>query len=264
MKTTYFVTGLAIFLFYGAALSAEVRASTSPSDYLIRNYAIELTVDNVDETLVRLGTLPGINLNSYINVPAGRGNFEQLVSNRDLRTTLDILHGLGQASGTSSQTRNVFAAVSDLRSEFDVRSSEHARLMTLLYEATTFAEFQTLENRLIQVIAGMEDIRSRLNYLEFEIGASRVHVTLVTAEASPPFDPNLEYSQEDDPLLRIRNAFTNSANASLLVIQGVLVAFSYISIPLLFAVIIGLGIWQVAKHVKRKDGVKNETKVENQ
>jgi hypothetical protein len=259
MKLLRIAVAMAVFLLCGFIKTAEIRAN--PSDYLIRSYTIELTVDDLGEALELLGTMPGIDLNSSINVYAGGGHIERIVANRDLSAALAVLHRMGQVTGVESQSRNVFAAVSDLRSEFEVRSIEHHRLMELLYAANTLAGFQRIEQRLVQVIADLENVKGRLNRLELDMGTARIHVALVTAGPEPESEPEPDAvaapAQEEGPFHRIERAFMLSANASLTVLMGVLVALSYISVPLVAAAV-GVGVWRFVVHKNRKGGGKNE------
>ena len=252
MNIGRFAAGLALLLLFVPAMPSKVHAN--PSDFLIRSYTISVTVDNVGEALTLMDSMPGLDLNSEINIQGGWGRMERMIANRDMGPALASLNRLGQISSTHSHARNVFAIATDLQSELQVRSDEHGRLMELLLAADTFANFQRIDNRLAQVISEMESLQGRLNHLDFERSATRVHITLSAADPVPEPMPELEGIFE-----RIVYAFTFSANASLAVIQAMLVVLAYISMPLALAAVVILCLWQIKAVLRRKGGVQNET-----
>ena len=256
MNVGRFAAGLALLLILVPAMPSEVLAN--PSDFLIRSYTISVTVDSMDEALRLMESMPGLDLSSEISIQAGWGRMERMIANRDMGPALASLNRLGQISSTHSQARNVFAIATDLQSELQVRSDEHGRLMELLLAADTFTNFQRVENRLVQVISEMESLQGRLNHLDFERSAARVHITLSAAGPVPEPVP-----EPEGVFGRIAHAFAFSANASLAVIQAVLVVFAYISVPLALAAAVSLCVWQLRVLIKRKGGKQNETVEEN-
>ena len=230
-----------------------------PEDFLIRAYNIHVTVDNLDYALARLLTMPGIDLHSEIDIQAGWGRMERLVDNHSLTAALDFLRGLGQVSRTESFAWSEFAQFSRLQSEFMVRNMEYARLMELLYEADTLSDFRFIESRLVDVIAQTERIRGDINRLNADMGTTRINITLSITPPEP--EPEIEPEPEEEPepeqegsFRRIGRVFMESADASLVVIQNVVIFFSYISIPFVVILIIGgCVLWRLLRGKRKGD-----------
>jgi len=237
--------------------STKIHAN-QPSDFLIRNYSIGLHIDCLDTALEQLNNMPGIILNSHIDIQSGWGSMDRRVANRDLEMTLNRIQGLGQVVTNNSGSQNVFSVISDLRSEFQVRNTEYNRLMELLYEVETLSHFTSVENRLIEVIADMEHIRGRLNHLDLETGTSRIHITLSVVEA--------DEGDEDPSLIeRIIDAFTTSNQVILSVVQGILIFLAYIIVPVVsYGLLVGVIIFLVVLRKKRKaiKTIESDTKIE--
>ena len=251
MKIRYVTIGLAVLLLC-VLPPAKIHAN-QPSDFLIRNYTIGLVVDCLDTALEQLSNMPGIILNSHIDIQSGWGNMDRRVANRDLERALADLRSFGQIVTNNSSSQNVFAVVSDLRSEFQVRNTEYDRLMQLLYEVDTLNQFTSVENRLVQVIADMEHIRGRLNHLELETGTSRINISLFVVEEEI-------YIEEPGAFERINLAFTSSNQVTLSVLQGILIFLAYISVPLVsYGLFAGVIIWLVVLRKKKKSVVNNES-----
>ena len=244
MRIKHVAIGLTVFLLCLLPTSTKVHAN-QPSDFLIRNYSIGLTIDCLGTALEQLNNMQGIILNSHIDIQSGWGSMDRRVTNRDLEMALEHLQSLGQVVYNHSGSQNVFSVISDLRSELNVRNTEYNRLMELLYEVETLSQFTSVENRLVQVIADMEHIRGRLNHLELETGTSRIHITLSVVE--------VEEALEDPGLFeRMMMAFMTSNQAILSVLQGILIFFAYISVPLAsYGLVAGVIIW-LAVFYKRK------------
>jgi len=228
--------------------------ANQPNDFLIRDYNIDIVVYNLEEALEVLNNLPGFVLNSRIDVRSGWGHMDRMISNIDMERAMADLHGMGRVVHSSSASRNVFALVSDLQSSFQVRSAEYDRLMELLHEADTMANFTNIENRLVQVIENMEDIRSRQDQLAFETATARIRIGLSAAA------PEAEDEPEYGAIQRIGNAFVSSAGITFAVLQWILIVLAYVSIPLGFFIIVGIGVvWIVLRRNRvREDAAKNE------
>ena len=246
------ILGMAVILIFLLSAGTDVQAS-QPSDFLIRNYTIEIEVYCLDEALRRLGAMPGIILNSRIHVQADWGAMDRRVTVLDLERKLADLQGLGRVVNMVSHSRNVFAEVSDLRSEWQVRNAEYNRLMALLYEVDTIDNFSQVENRLGNVISDMEWLSGRLNHLDFETGTARLGISLFAVD---------ELEQPVAPMgaaARIGNAFMSSAGLTLFWIQAVLIFFVYASVPLaMFATVGFCVLYFVLIRKKRKKGGKSD------
>jgi len=252
IKVKNIAFGLMLFVIFTLMSAIEAQANR-PSDFLIRNYTIGLEVDCLEEALLRLGHMPGIVINSRIHIQSDWGTMDRRVAVLELDSALEQLHSLGRVVHSESSSQNVFSMVTDLRSEFQVRSAEYDRMMELLHEVTTIDNFTRVENRLVQVISEMEHIRGRLNFFEFETGTARIHITLNAV------DP-LAIDEIQGPLARIGNAFINSFDITLWVLQMILIVIIYLSVPLLFiSIFVALGFVLYRKRKKnRKVVLKNE------
>jgi len=251
VKIKHGIITLVLLFICTLAIATEAYANR-PEDFLIRDYTIQIDVKNLPDALARLNTMPGFDLNTFVNNQSGWGSIERRVNVRDLDRFMSDMHSLGDVTASWSHTRNVFSMVTDLRSEHRVRSTEHGRLMELLYEVETMAQFAAIENRLVQVISEMERIRGRLNNLEFETGTARLTINLSVV------DPEEEIP-ELGPFARIGQAFMESAETTLSVLQQIVILFLYVSLPLGFFVIVGGSIlWIVIRKDRRKGGIKHE------
>ncbi|MCL2399749.1 MAG: DUF4349 domain-containing protein [Defluviitaleaceae bacterium] len=226
MKLKYIPFVIAIFLI----VSTNVYAR-HPSDFLIRNYSIELQVENLEDAFLILNNLPGLNLNSHVNIQSGWGNMELRVNNRDVDMVLSSLRSLGQVRASNNRSQNVFNSISELQLEFEVRSDQHSRLMDLLYQVDTLDNFMVIENRLIPLINEIEQIRGNLNYFNLEAATTRIHITVFATDSVIAEEPLGAFE-------RIGNAFVSSAGGTLAVIQWMLIFFVYISVPATIVAII--------------------------
>ncbi|MCL2197803.1 MAG: DUF4349 domain-containing protein [Defluviitaleaceae bacterium] len=251
---------LLILLFLGLTVQ---RVYSAPQDFLISTYRIEISVECLDTTLPRFLTMQGIALQSEFNIRTGRGRIEQLVNNHELNATLTTLRGLGNVTATSSSTRNEFAQFHALQSELRIRNEEYRNLNELLLQAQTLADFRIVEGRLVNLIAEIERLRGRINFLNSEIGTTRIHISIATIPPEPEEpDPTPEPEPEPEPeppgtFARIGNAFLLSAGATLSVVQGLVLFLAYASIPLAVMLAIGAVVWRIVKR-KPKGGDKNE------
>ena len=247
-------------LFLCAAFVAQEAHAAPAENFLIRTYRIEVAVESLEAALPGILAMPGTDLQTELNFQAGSGRLERLVENHELAATLNILRGMGQMSGISSTTRNEFAQFNGLRSEFRIRDGEYRNLQTLLHEAETLTDFRIIENRLVNLITEIERLRGRMNYLNAEMGTTRIHITLTTL----PYEPTPEPEEETDMFGRIGNAFTNSARFTGLVVQAFILMFAYLSIPLGASLLLGLWISLAFrsrnKSKKTESGGKNENK----
>lgn len=222
---------------FASLLSLMFLASTNiqarqPDEFLIRNYTLSIAVECLNTALAVMEGMPGVGINSHINVSAGFGSMDRRVNNRDLEISLQTLQNMGRVTHSSSSSQNVFSTITDLRSRLEVRSNEYERLMTLLHEVESMQNFNRVENRLIEVIFDMEHLQGSLNHFNFETGTSRINVSLFIETEDIEIEPY-------GAMARIGNAFTASAASTVRVFQGIVIAIVYISIPLIiFATIV--------------------------
>ena len=250
--------GFAVLLICAVAAVQDAHA-TPAENFLIRTYRIEVAVESLDAALPRILSMPGIDLQSELNFQAGSGRFERLVQNHELAAALSALRGIGQVSGISSSTRNEFAQFNGLQSEFRIRNGEYRNLTDLLHSAENLTDFRIIESRLVGVIAEIESIRGRMNYLNSEMGTTRLHITVSTI----PEEAELEDEPEEyGTFQRIGNAFMRSARFTGVVIQAFVLVLAYMSIPLGSAVLAGIGLWRFlrGKNKKPESGDRNEKK----
>jgi len=230
-----------MLLFLTAAKVSDVYGSQA-MDFLVYRHSITITVKCMDEALVEMGNMPGFELSSNISVVQGLGQATRKVLNHDTGTTLDLLRQLGEVTHSASEASNVFTRWASLRAEIHVRTREYDRLMELLHNATTMAQFNQIETRLREVISQLEIIQGQLNALEFERGTSQIFIGLnvyVPAdeyEEEPEPEPEPEYEEESETigrLAQIGNAFTTSAGGTFVAVQAILILLAYISLPLI-------------------------------
>ena len=211
--------------------------------YLIREYSISVTVENVEAAFEIIENMPGLSLSSQINADFGFAHTNKRVNASDFDEALATLRGLGEVNHFNSNARNVFSEVNDLRSELLVREGEYRRLMELLTEVAELEHFVVIENRISRVIENLEHIRGRLNNLSFETGTVIIFINL--AQEHVEITP----ARIDTPLQRIGHTFVNSAAFTLSAVQVILVALVFISIPLI--ILLG-GAWFIWKFFRRK------------
>ena len=261
LRRTATITTIFLLLTLGLAHTAQASESEG---FLIRHYNISLIVECLDESILQMRALPGLELNSRISITDGVGQAQRVVDTRDLDIALDILRGMGHTVTSESSADNAFARWTALRREIAVRQHEYNRLVELLHESTEMADFNTIETRLNTVIGTMERLRGDLQGLEFQLGTTRININLrVPApipEPEPEPEPEIEPEPEPEPgtFRRIADAFLLSAGFTGRALQGLAMFLAYISIPLAgFIAIILIVRWPV-KRVKRKDGDQNE------
>ena len=225
--------------------STTVKARQA-DEFLIRNYTLSIAVECLNTALAIMEGMPGVATNSHINLSAGFGSMDRRVSNRELEMSLQTLQNMGRITHSSSSSQNVFASISDLQSSLRVRTDEYDRLMVLLYEVETMQDFNRVENRLVQVIMDMEHLQGSLNHWLFESSTARINISLFVETED-------EYIEPYGAMARIGNAFTTSAESTLRVFQGILIGIVFISIPLMFFVIIvGCVVALVLRRNKRR------------
>ena len=234
--------------------------------YLVQTHAITVVVHDLDVALRQLLLMPGIDLSSRLDMQAGTGFMERLVDTRDLPRTLTALNALGYVSGTSTRATNLFAQFHAVSAELAIRNAEYQRLVELLYAAATWNDFRTIESRLVAVIQQIELLRGHINLLNAEMGTTRIDIHLLVyvpaIEPTPepePEEPEPEPEAEESAFARIGRVFMTSASSTLTVLQGVILAVTYFSIPLG----LGIGVLVVVLAVRRtKRGKKFEPIVE--
>ncbi|MCL1863836.1 MAG: DUF4349 domain-containing protein [Defluviitaleaceae bacterium] len=244
---------LIFFIFFGTR-----TLYAAPQDFLINTYRIEVAVESLDTALPRFLNLPGIALQSDFDLHMGRGRIEQLINNRELNAALSALRGLGQVTSTSSATRNEFAQFHALQSELRIRNEEYRNLNELLLQAETLADFRIIEGRLVSLITEIERLRGNINFLNSEIGTTRIHITITTIPEYEPYEQGYEpYSEETSTFQRIGNAFLMSARATLAVLQVLVLTLVYAGVPLIVLLVIGLVVLRIYNR-KPKGGDKND------
>jgi len=256
------VKAILIFAVLLTLFPTEAQARQQPDEFLIREYSIGLAVECLEEAMQRISDMPGIMLNSSMNMRVGIGNTERRVSNLELAETLEALRGLGRVTTSSSGSRNVLAVVMDTRANLSIHHEQYQRLSELLHEVDTLEHFNLIESRLINVIGDMEFYQGWLNDLEFQTGTSRIFIHLSHA-------PDLDDDEEEEAGVwaRIGQAFTRSAEFTLAVLQWVLLILAYASVPIVFVVIFGLIIIMVISKIakrRRKDGKKRENNIDDE
>lgn len=266
MKTKFISVYLLTFLIFAMLLVVDVQASQS-AEFLIRNYSIDLTVDDLETAIRHLDEAPVMVVVSSINeFRPGTGHMTLRVNNQNAEYVLWVLHNLGDVTHSRVFARNVFATVSDLNMQRDVRNTEHERLMELLIEVETLDEFTAVENRLVQVISNLEWINGRINNYDFETNTTTINLFLTASGDQVEIYPIGAFG-------RIGNAFVDSAGFSLSMLQWGMLVLAYVSVPLVTVLLIGGGItwWavkrknKVGKVVKmRKDGNTDKVEVQNE
>jgi len=247
MKCKFFaILATAFVLMILISLPAQARR---PEDFLIRNYSISLAVECIISATEAMANLPGATINSSIDTVNGFGSMDRRVSNLDLESALAALQAMGQLQSSNTNSQNVFAVMTDVESQLEVRSNEYDRLMTLLYEVEGFNNFNTIENRLVNVIGDMEHLQGRLKHLNFETSTSRISIWITQLP-----------EEEEEPevygaFARIGRAFSNSAKATLDVFQGILVVLAYASIPLTALIIFGMCVFVIIRRLIKKGKV---------
>jgi len=147
---------MVLLLCIGFAATAHARDS---EDFLIRRYELTVIVECLDEAILQMRDLPGLEVNSLINITAGHGQALRVIDTRDLGLALDIIRGMGSVTHSESQADNGFSRWVALRRETVVRQHEYDRLVELLHESTLMADFEMIESRLNVVINTMDRLR---------------------------------------------------------------------------------------------------------
>jgi len=258
MRLKYTAIVLAVFLLLSLATTRAAHAHES-EDLLIRHYSITLIVECLDEAIKQMRILPGLELSSRINLTNGWGQAQRVVDSHDLNHTLAILRGMGNVASSESSADNAFARWTALRREAAVRQQEYNRLVALLHDSTTMADFETIETRLNTVINTMERLRGDLQGLEFQMGTTRIVINLQTPEPIPEPEPQPEEAEpepepEYGPFRRIADSFMLSARLTGQALQLIAMFFAYVSIPLAGLVIILLIVLRMHSRRKRKGG----------
>jgi hypothetical protein len=253
-----------IFIAFAVLLGISVNVSaSSPENYLIRTYNIEIAVESLEAALPKILALPGIDIHSSLDIQAGNGRMERIVSNRELDRTLNLLQGMAQVHETNSNARSEFAQLSSLQSEFLIRNMEYRNLNELLLSAGTLADFRIIESRLVSLISEIESLRGRINFLNSEIGTTQINIGITTIPPTPIEEPE-PTPEEQTPLQRISNTFIRSATATLATAQNLLVSIAYASIPLVGILIFAFGNWRIVRWFEMKNRKKLEGGVQNE
>ena len=256
-------TAIAVFLLLTLGLTHTARAHAS-EDLLIRHYNISLIVECLDEAILQMRTLPGLELSSSINITGGYGQAQRIVDSHDLDMTLRALRDMGYTVASNTRADNAFARWTALRREVAVRQHEYNRLVELLHDSTAMADFEMIESRLNRVIHTMDSLRGDLRGLEFQMGTTRINIVLevLPPEPEPEPKPEPEYVPEPEPepgaFSRIADAFQLSARLTGRVLQGIAMVFAYISIPLAGFVTLLFIVLRIALRKRRKGGGQNE------
>ncbi|MCL1883459.1 MAG: DUF4349 domain-containing protein [Defluviitaleaceae bacterium] len=260
MRNLRVIVGIAVILLCTAFFPNVVQA-TNAEHFLIRTYRMEIAVECLDSALPRIFEMPGIDLHSELNFQTGRGRVERLVNNFEVDFTLGLLRNLGEVSAASSHARNEFAQFNGLQSELRIRNEEERKLNELLLEAESLVDFRIIESRLVNLISEIESLRGRINFLNSEMGTTRINIVLTTIpeEVEPEPEPE-EEDEEIGTLERIGNAFSRSADFTLQVVQVLVLFLAYASIPLGVIIIIAVCAWRL---LRKKVIASNSKKIES-
>jgi len=229
-------------------------------EFLIRYYDVVLEVECINEAILQMRTLPGLELSSRINLVAGLGQALRVVDSRDMNLALNIIQDMGSIISTESSTDNNFARWVTLRREIDVRQHEYNSLMELLHASTLMSDFEIIETRLNVVIHNMDRLRGDLQGIEFQMGTTLLNISLrvQAPEHIPEPEPIPEIESEPEveisAFMRIKDTFLASARITSQVLQGVAMVLAYVSIPLIvLAIVSAATLWSISRKKKKGD-----------
>ncbi|MCL1997661.1 MAG: DUF4349 domain-containing protein [Turicibacter sp.] len=243
----------ALVLLFFALFTAGVEAAT-PSDFLIRSYNINLSTEmDFDMLFQRLEGLPGIDILAFVDRQNSFVRMNRRVDNAEFDELLSQLHELGEVTGFSVNSTNVFMELNNLQTELQVRDEEHARLMGLLTTIDNLENFVAVEARLVQVIAIRERIISRISTIHHETATFAIGIHMVAADDVIVEEQN-----------RIVSAFMNSVGFSLNMMRGFALFFAHTLIPVGFLFSVGFGCFVIIRKLtKNRRKIAVEEVVEN-
>jgi len=216
----------------------DTAMSRVKSEALIVGGYIEVSSLNQGSALASDGS----KLRTYsatIRVPSE--NYEQAWN--DIQTFASV-----QNSNESQQ--NVTQQYYDTQSRLETKQVEEQRVLALIGQATDVNDLLNLENMLAGIRQDIAAYQSQLTNIDRLASFSTISVDL--AEVEKITQVRVDENLGD----KMKNGFTDSANATLHFLQGFTVFIAYISVPLvILAILTALGILIFRATNKSKESV---------
>ena len=231
---------LLIFIFFAPTIT---HASTSPVQHNTGSHQFHVMVDDLEETMASLRSLPIFELSSNANMQHGHGHITFDINTAYMPQVIATLEELGNITNSQGSASSALSRLADLRTDLAVRTDEHARLMELHSQATTVDVMIRIENRLVGVISNMELLQGDINNIESRLGITSVDV-MIGVVIDRLYEPMSDYTFWQE----LRAAFVGSAVWSALFVQNAMIALSYSIVPV---VIVALGIVAYRMYKKR-------------
>ena len=237
-------------------VSSQTSQVQSSMAFLNQRHHVSITVDCMETALIQMTALPGTELFSNINITQGYGTARRNVQAEQLPQALNRLESIGVVTTASSSATNLFRDWSDISNEMRVREREYNRLVSLLYEAETLAQFGTIERHLLEAIGIAEGLRGQLMHLQQQMGMAEILITLAlyqpNYQAYEPYEP---YEPETTPIY-YEETPPNPILEALLRSLGWLETFALfiarILLPTLLFLAVGITLYKLGKKLFEK------------
>ena len=231
-----------VFILFAFIFPVKAAYARQAVDYLAHSYYIDIFVYDLNDALLSISDMPGFDVNSHIDLLSKWAFMERRVPVSDIYSFINMLNEIGEIRAFRVNSRSVFSGISDTTAALGVRTTEHERLIELLREVETMEHFNAVENRLFQVIRNIEQLRGRINEMEFVTSMALVNITMQAY-----YTPLLE---EDPRGIRlVSRAFINSANLMIVILRGSLLGLIHTSVPLIICLVLIFGIYKIRRRL---------------
>jgi hypothetical protein len=215
-----------------AALSVGAVPAVSPqleNAYVIRQYNIRLTAENIDAAVEGVKGLGGTVVMSSVSAAdygAAAANLVCFFPPELYEDAVYAARALGEVESAYETQEDVTSRVNDAKARLSAKETERVRLMDMLGKTEKVEHMVTVENRLSDVIYEIENLSGEVRSLVSSVGAPTLSVAVSAVQAA---------AQEKPPAFgeRAARAFSGSIGLVSAVSQALAVGFAALALPLL-------------------------------
>ena len=239
--------------------------SSALNEKIIKTGYMNITVDNYDDAFS--------NIEEYINQKGGyiqnsssqvyyenenssekikSGYITVKIKQDDYENFKDFAETLGDIMSQDEYTEDVTEQYTDIETRIMVKESERARLTELMEESEDVSEIITIEERLSDVIADVENMKSKLNVYDNKINYSTFNITLSERKEG-------DYNKHEETFINmISYSMRNSADGFLIFLKSAVICFVGLWVPALITVVFVAVFVIIYKKLKKSKNNKKE------
>ncbi|MDR1558159.1 MAG: DUF4349 domain-containing protein [Clostridiales bacterium] len=233
---------------------AERDLAQDPIASSITYYNIELTVEDIQETMDQISRLSGTQVSMNKTAPPydgaqGSAFITRRVSAQEFEIVKDRLRSLGSAMNESESKESRSRQLSDLRARLAAKEAEKDRLLNLLGMSGELDVLVRVESRLNSVADESDNLNAQIRDINREIGQPYLNIQIYNVAYDQPAPPKQGLGA------RMANSFKESVNSTVKFMQNLLLFVVSAAVPTAVCVILAALIFiLVRRAVKKRRG----------